>query len=71
MFGGVMKAGEKATITFSCVSKPNVPDGATAIEAEMQWVGFADASEKKVTGYWRNQDLTPDVRKKGGNKDSK
>ena len=66
MFQGVMKAGEKAVITFSCVSKDNVPDGAVAIEAEMPVVGFADASEKKVDAYWRNNDITPDVRKKGG-----
>lgn len=66
MFQGVMKPGEKAVITFSCVAKANVPAGATAIEAEMQWVGFSDASEKKVDVYWRNPDLTPDVRKKGG-----
>jgi hypothetical protein len=65
MFQGVMKPGEKAVITFSCVSKANVPDGTAAIEAEMQMVGFADASEKKVAGYWRNMDLTPDQRKKG------
>jgi hypothetical protein len=66
MFQGVMKPAEKAVITFSCVGKSDVPAGATAIEAEMQWVGFADASEKKVDAYWRNADLTPDVRKKGG-----
>jgi hypothetical protein len=66
MFQGVMKAGEKAVITFSCVSKDNVPEGAVAIEAEMPVVGFADATEKKVDAYWRNNDITPDVRKKGG-----
>lgn len=68
MFGGVMKAGEKAVLTFSCVKKERVPDGATAIEAEMQMVGFADASEKSIDYYWRNNDLTPDARKKGGKK---
>lgn len=66
MFGGVMKAGEKAVITFSCVAKANVAEGAAAIEAEMSVVGFADSSEKKVEYYWRNNDLTPDERKKGG-----
>ncbi len=68
MFGGVMKAGEKAVLTFSCVKKERVPDGTTAIEAEMQMVGFADSSEKTVDYYWRNNDLTPDTRKKVGKK---
>ena len=66
MFGGVMKAAEKAVITFSCVGKQNVPEGAAAIEAEMQMVGFSDPTEKKSEYYWRNPDLAPDVRKKGG-----
>ncbi len=65
MFQGVMKASEKAVITFSCVGKQDVPDGATAIEAEMQMVGFTE-DEKKLTSYWQNPDLTPDARKKGG-----
>lgn len=68
IFSGVMKPQEKAVLTFSCVAKKHVPDGTTAIEAEMQGVGFADASEKKVDYYWRNKDLSPDTRKKGGNK---
>ncbi|HSO34154.1 MAG TPA: hypothetical protein VLT33_16580 [Labilithrix sp.] len=65
MFGGVMKAGEKAVLQFSCVGKKHVPEGTAAIEAEMQTVGFADATEKKVDFYWRNPALTPDARKKG------
>jgi hypothetical protein len=36
------------------------------IEAELQMVGFPDATGKKVDFYWRNSDLTPDVRPKGG-----
>jgi hypothetical protein len=66
MFQGVMKAGEKAVIQFSCVRKEDVPDGVAAIEAEMQMVGYTDESEKKFTYYWQNPDLTPDTRKKGG-----
>jgi len=66
LFGGVMKPGEKAVVTFSCVGKKVVPDGAAAIEGEIQMVGFADASEKKSEYYWRNNDLTPDARPKGG-----
>ena len=66
IFSGVMKAGEKAVLTFSCVAKKHIPEGTTAIEGEMQTVGFSDATEKKVEFYWRNNDLTPDVRKKGG-----
>ncbi|MEA2748152.1 MAG: hypothetical protein QOI41_2295 [Myxococcales bacterium] len=66
IFSGVMKPAEKATIQFSCVKKEHVPDGTAAIEAELQTVGFSDASEKKVDFYWSNKDLTPDARKKGG-----
>ena len=66
MFGGVMKAGEKAVVQFSCVKKERVPEEAKTIEAEMQMVGFTDAGEKTVESYWRNNDLTPEVRKKGG-----
>jgi hypothetical protein len=65
-FQGVMKAAESATLTFSCVPKKVIPDGTATIEGEMQMVGFADASEKKIDFYWRNSDLTPDVRPKGG-----
>jgi|HubBroStandDraft_2_1064218.scaffolds.fasta_scaffold154101_1 hypothetical protein len=64
-FGGVMNAAEKAVLTFSCVPKSVVPDDTASIEAEMQMVGFADSSGKKVDFYWRNNDLTPDARPKG------
>jgi hypothetical protein len=66
IFAGVMKPGETATITFSCVKKDHVPSDATAIEAEMEVVGFADASEKKTEYYWKNSDLAPKERAKGG-----
>jgi hypothetical protein len=65
-FQGVMKPSESAVLTFSCVPKKVVPDGAVAIEAEMQMVGFADDTEKKIDFYWRNSDLTPNARPKGG-----
>lgn len=68
IFGGVMKPGEKAVITFSCVRADHVPEGTTAMEAEMQTVGFADATEKKNDFYWTNPDLVWDTRKKGGGK---
>jgi hypothetical protein len=64
-FQGVMKPGESATLTFSCVPKRVIPDGTATIEAEMQMVGYADATEKKVDFYWRNKDLSPDARAKG------
>lgn len=66
IFGGVMKAGEKATLTFSCLKKEHVPEGTAAIEAELVTVGYADPTEKKVDFYWTNKDLVPDARKKGG-----
>jgi hypothetical protein len=65
IFSGVMKVQEKATLTFSCVKKDHVPEGTAAIEGEMQMVGFADATEKKSEFYWRNEEVTPDARKKG------
>jgi hypothetical protein len=68
IFDGVMKAGEKAVITFSCVKKDHVPEGATAIEAEMQTVGYADNGGPAISFYWKNPELTPDVRPKGGAK---
>jgi hypothetical protein len=64
-FGGVMNPGEKETLTFSCVPKKVVPDGTVTIEGEMQMVGFADATGKKIDFYWRNNDLAPDARAKG------
>jgi len=67
IFAGVLGAGEKATYTnFSCVKKKDVPDGTVAIEAEAPMVGFADASGKKTDFYWRNADLAPEARPKGG-----
>lgn len=66
IFSGVMKPAEKATIQFSCVKKEHVPEGTAAIEGELVMVGFADATEKKSDSYWKNPDLSPAGRKKGG-----
>jgi hypothetical protein len=66
IFGGVMNAGEKAVLTFSCLGKSHVPEGTAAIEAEMRMVGFADAEGKRNEFYWKNDDLAPDARPKGG-----
>ncbi|NUP13098.1 MAG: hypothetical protein HOW73_44220, partial [Polyangiaceae bacterium] len=66
LFSGPMKVKEKATLTFSCVKKSDVPEGTAAIEGEMITVGFADASEKKSEFFWGNKDLAPDARPKGG-----
>lgn len=66
LFAGTLGIGEKATYTFSCVKKSNIPDGAVAIEAEAIMVGFADASGKKNDFYWKNSDLAPEARPKGG-----
>lgn len=66
LFAGTIAPGEKARYVFSCVGKSNIPDGTAAIEAEAQVVGFADASGKKNDFFWRNLDLTPEARPKGG-----
>ncbi|GMV15933.1 MAG: hypothetical protein AMXMBFR56_41570 [Polyangiaceae bacterium] len=64
IFDGPMKAGEKAVITFSCVKKEHVPEGAAAIQGELEVVGYTDSSGKKNEWYWRNKELTPDARPK-------
>jgi hypothetical protein len=66
IFAGPMKAGEKAVLTFSCVKKDHVPEGTAAVEAEMQMVGFTGESGTRADTFWRNNDLVPDARKKGG-----
>ena len=66
IFDGPMKAGEKAVITFSCVKKEHVPEGTAHIEAEMQMVGYLDEAGTGSDTYWRNNDLVPDARPKGG-----
>jgi hypothetical protein len=65
IFAGAVKPGEKVFMNFSCVKKDDVPKGATAIEGEIQVVGFTDDAGKNDT-YWRNDDLAPDERPKGG-----
>jgi hypothetical protein len=65
IFGGVMKVNEKATVSFSCVTKDSTPDGTATMEGEIEQVGFS-SDEKKSDFYWRNPDLVPDQRKKGG-----
>jgi len=66
IFAGPMKPGEKATLWFSCVKKDHVPEGTVAIEAELRTVGFTAESGKKSDTFWRNDDLIPDKRPKGG-----
>jgi len=65
IFAGPVKPGEKVFINFSCVKKDDVPKGATAIEGEITTVGFTDDAGKNDT-YWRNDDLAPEERPKGG-----
>lgn len=66
IFAGPMKPGERAVITFSCVAKRHVPEGTEAIEAEMTMVGFTGKDSDKSDTYWKNVDLIPDARPKGG-----
>jgi hypothetical protein len=66
LFAGVLDAGEKAAYNFSCVQKKDVPDGVASMEAEAQIVGFAADDGKKIDFYWKNADLTPEQRAKGG-----
>jgi hypothetical protein len=65
IFAGAVKPGEKIFVNFSCVKKDHVPPGSAAIEGEVTMVGFTDDSGTSDT-YWRNDDLAPDDRPKGG-----
>lgn len=65
IFGGPVKPSEKIFMNFSCVKKEDVPKGVTAIEGEIQTVGFTDDTGK-IDSYWRNDDLVPEDRPKGG-----
>ena len=65
IFAGAVKPGEKVFINFSCVKKEDVPKGAVSIEGEIQTVSFTDEAGKPDT-YWRNDDLAPEDRPKGG-----
>jgi hypothetical protein len=65
IFAGAVKPGEKVFMNFSCVKKDDVPKGAKDIEGEIQVVGFTDDSGKSDT-FWRNDDLAPEERPKGG-----
>ena len=66
IFAGPMKAGERATLYFSCVKKKHVPEGAVSMEAELKTVGFTAKSGKTSDTFWRNNDLVPAERPKGG-----
>ena len=66
VFAGGLNAAEKATYNFSCMGKSNIPEGMASMEVEAFMVGFADASIKKNEFYWKNADLSPDARPKGG-----
>ena len=65
IFAGPVKPGERVFMNFSCVKKDDVPKGATNIEGEISVVGFTDDAGKNDT-YWRNDDLAPEDRPKGG-----
>jgi hypothetical protein len=65
IFAGPVKPGEKVFMNFSCAKKEDVPKGAKDIEAEIQTVAFTDDAGKNDT-FWRNDDLAPEERPKGG-----
>jgi hypothetical protein len=65
IFAGPVKPGEKVFMNFSCVKKEDVPKNAKDIEGEIATVGFTDDTGKSDT-YWRNDDLAPEARPKGG-----
>lgn len=71
IFAGYVKPGEKIYVFFSCVKKSHVPEGMDSIEAEIRTVGFADETGNKTEFYWKNPDLAPNERPKGGIKPSK
>ena len=71
IFAGVVKPEEKVWMFFSCVTKDDVPKDTQFIEGEVQRVGFANADGTENEFYWRNEDLVPDDRPKGGIKEEK
>ena len=71
IFAGQVNPDEKIYVFFSCVSKKHIPENTETIEAEIERVGFADESGKRNEFYWKNEDLTPDERPKGGIKAKK
>ncbi len=66
VFAGGLAPAEKAAYNFSCMGKSHIPEGMASMEAEAIIVGFADAAVKKNEFYWRNSDLAPEERPKGG-----
>jgi hypothetical protein len=66
-----VKPEETIWVFFSCVKKEHLPEGATAIEADVRTVGFSDDEGTKNEYYWSNPDLIPDARPKGGIKPAK
>lgn len=66
IFAGHVKPEEKIYVFFSCVPASSVPEATATIEAEMQTVGFSDEEGTKNEFYWRNPDLVPEQRSKGG-----
>lgn len=66
IFAGAVKPAESFALFFSCAGKKIVPDGTGTIEAELRMAGFPDASGAKSDTFWRNDDLTPEERPKGG-----
>jgi hypothetical protein len=68
LFAGVLDPADKSiyNFNFSCVQKKDVPDGVGSMEVEAQMVGFADADGKRIDFYWKNADLAPEQRPKGG-----
>ncbi len=66
IFAGAVNPDEKIFVNFSCVKKDDVPDGASAIEGEIEVAGFTGDGMKKADTFWRNKDLTPKERPKGG-----
>jgi len=49
-------------------AQEGIPDGTTTIEGRDADGRLRDASEKKIDFYWRNADLSPAARPKGGAK---
>jgi hypothetical protein len=68
IFAGAVKANEKIFMNFSCTKKEDVPEGAATIEAEVPFVGFTALTGDKPDTYWKNEDLVPEKRPKGGKK---
>jgi hypothetical protein len=61
-----MKPNEKAVVSFSCVKKDDVRRAPRRSRPRSRWWALRRRRRKSQSSTGRNDELTPDTRKKGG-----